>query len=314
MRRTCLNLLLSVLLMFAVVPVASAQNSFDDLVSAGIAAYQSGDYDKAIENFLKARIMQDEPVLTYNIARSYHKKGECLPAVENYNKYMGRKGADPANVDKAKGYLVEIGECSTEGTLSMTCTPGDANVKIGTQEKGPCSDFALEQGDYVVIVTKDGYTPRDFRVTIKPDQIEPLVAVLEKIPEVVGPTGPEEPGPNILAWSLVGTGGLLIVGAVAVDLVNLFINEEELKQLSLTHPDRKSFEDSYKLNQVLILTLGGLGIAAAATGAVLLILDATSEEDTTASKSDEDSSGVSWSVAPSINPRGDVGAVFELRF
>lgn len=170
-------------LLLAILPVAHAQQSFDELVAEGYVAYESGDFDEAIELFLKARLLQDEPDLTYNIARAFHQKGDCQRAVKNYKEYKAHFQADPKRFAKVDEYVKELGECPTTGVLSMTCNPSNAQVKVDARELGVCGDFELPPGEHTVVVMQEGYLPQDQQITLELGQVTSLVVSLDLAPD-----------------------------------------------------------------------------------------------------------------------------------
>jgi tetratricopeptide (TPR) repeat protein len=74
--------------------VAHGQTSIDPATEAkaqyelGITAYGLGDYERAIQAFSKAHKLDPAPILLYNIAQAYRKKGDAAQAIRHYKRYL----------------------------------------------------------------------------------------------------------------------------------------------------------------------------------------------------------------------------------
>lgn len=65
----------------------------------GRAAYQRGDFEQAVAAFLAAHELDPAPILLFNVAQSYWKKGEPGPAARHYRRYLE---ADPTASNRAQ--------------------------------------------------------------------------------------------------------------------------------------------------------------------------------------------------------------------
>lgn len=85
---------------------AKAQKLFDD----GQASYQQGKYLAAIDLFKNAYDLVRDPVYLFNIAQSYRKVADCVPAHDYYVQYLT---ADPnaPNKDKVQQWIFELRPC-----------------------------------------------------------------------------------------------------------------------------------------------------------------------------------------------------------
>jgi len=299
--------------------------SFEALVAEGVKAFSDGEYDKAIDRFTRARVIEDQPELLFNIARCYDRKGSCQAARDNYLTYIKRDGAAPDTVKRAKDLLEKLGECPTTGTVRLLCdpksatatvTPNDAKIKLTPdQQDGPCGDRELPEGSYFISVSADGYKPVDRTVEIAVSKVELVRVNLE--PSAATPPPPTNNnadsggGINWLGWSLVGGGTVLFIAAIGVDVANQGV-KDDLEQTPTTDPGRSDLESEFETNQALIWALGGIGIAAAVTGTVFLITGVGSSSSDEGSASMDDA--WSWELSPTVSPDGDMGAVFRMTF
>jgi tetratricopeptide (TPR) repeat protein len=289
---------------------AHAQESFDDLVARGLKAYSDGQYDEAVEIFMKARVMDDQPDLLYNIARCYHKKGDCIAAQEHYKRFVSRPNATPELVEKTKGWVAELGECATTGTLALACTPGDATVSIdGDAQTGPCGKFdGLKPGEHSLLVTAPGFKAQAMTVRVEVGRVTTATANLERAE--AGATAPVvEDGANWLGWSLTGAGAALLIAGMSVDIANLS-NQDELKTLDVGSAERAPVEDAYERNRAIIWALYGVGAAAAVTGVVFLI---TGVGKPSSEARAQGADGFSWQLVPSLSP-DHAGGLLQLTF
>jgi Ca-activated chloride channel family protein len=88
---------MAVLLLAA--PAAHAANP-DELIKSGETAYNAGEYDKAVTNFIDAQLeAPDRPEIYYNMGNAQYKAGKFDAALKNYQQAL--KSEDPALREKA---------------------------------------------------------------------------------------------------------------------------------------------------------------------------------------------------------------------
>ena len=85
---------------------ARAQKLFDD----GQASYQQGKYLAAIDLFKNAYDLVRDPVYLFNIAQSYRKVADCVPAHDYYVQYLTAAPKAP-NKDKVEQWIFELRPC-----------------------------------------------------------------------------------------------------------------------------------------------------------------------------------------------------------
>jgi tetratricopeptide (TPR) repeat protein len=84
--------------------VASAHGDEGDLqtarrhFAAGAQFYDTGDFRRALEEFLTAQRLYRVPAFDFNIGRCYDRLGEREPAIEHYRSYVATRPADAAGV------------------------------------------------------------------------------------------------------------------------------------------------------------------------------------------------------------------------
>ena len=102
-------------------PAARAKAHYE----RGVAAYDSGQYDRAIQAFTSAHALDPAPVLLYNVAQSYRKKGEAASALVFYRRYLE---AAPAAEDRPQ-VEARIRELETAVQASAAPSPPVPAIK-----------------------------------------------------------------------------------------------------------------------------------------------------------------------------------------
>lgn len=331
MKRLLISLLTLLALLSFTASDAYAQDdaNFKVLIQDAFADYSAKRFDAAIEKFMQARVLKDDPDLLYNIGLCYYKKKDCIEAEKHFQSFLKRKEPTHTLYKKAENYVKEITPCETTGTLQATCTPqasGTLSLDGGTPIS--CGDLAglkfekVSAGKHTLVVSAPGHESVVKEVEIEPGKFK-AESVNLKITEdrkigVGKPVKPKEDGVNWLGWSLSGAGVLFIGAGVAIDIVNLG-TQDELAALALGDPDRAALEDTYSMNQALIITMWSVGVVALGTGITFLILEigkpgASAENETDPNAFRDDDSNVSWQIIPSVGVDGDMGGVFSLTF
>lgn len=101
-------------------------------------AYE-GKYDEAIDRYFEAKTVHDDPRLDFNIARCYHKKGDCQSAIKFYKAVLERSDAAPEDHADAKKYLTELADCPVDGGAVQA---GGGGITQDPQQPEPGPDPA----------------------------------------------------------------------------------------------------------------------------------------------------------------------------
>jgi tetratricopeptide (TPR) repeat protein len=89
-----------------------AEGDAKQLTEQGLAHYNVGEYDKAIDEFKRAYLISKTPALLFNIAQAQRLKGDCKEALQSYKAYLR---ADPsANRQKIDARIAEMEKCVKE--------------------------------------------------------------------------------------------------------------------------------------------------------------------------------------------------------
>ena len=100
-------------------PTAANKAAAKELVNAGIAAKDRGDYEKAIELYQKAYELIPHPVMLFNIAQAHRLAKRLDEAARFYERYLA---ADPNGTEAAdaRTFLAEIGSAAPPPTAPAT--------------------------------------------------------------------------------------------------------------------------------------------------------------------------------------------------
>jgi len=256
------RLMLAVLILAALGGPAWAEEDQDlakQFFVLGDKLYRRGDYEGALANFQKAYKYSQKPELVFNIARCNELLGNLEAAIQFYTEYLK---SDPPNAEILKARVENLRLRAAKGTP--------------VKEPGPSSQ-AMEA------------SPTSASPTSAPPASAPASGQ-----EPVTPTSRPLRLPG---WILVGAGGALLVTGALLGW-QASVKAKEIDDASRSVP-RVSFEDcedteragkGLQTGAIISLAVGG---AAAAAGAVLLILDSRGKRAERAA----------W-LAPTVTPRG----------
>jgi hypothetical protein len=134
-------LLLTAALLAVAVPVrADPADAARDAFKAGVAAFQSGDYETALAKFREADAQKPAPAITYNIARTLEQLERPQAAVTAYESYVAAAGENGEFTQASTLAIAQIKARSTR--LRIESQPPGASVTLDGQkleEKTPTS-------------------------------------------------------------------------------------------------------------------------------------------------------------------------------
>jgi hypothetical protein len=107
-----------------------------ELSDEGSALYERGEYRRALEKFIAAYALGQDPNLLFNMGRCYQQLGEVGVAEEKYSAFIADPGADPAGVERAKALL------DTLHQPAPSTNEVEALAPVGTGSVAPARDAA----------------------------------------------------------------------------------------------------------------------------------------------------------------------------
>jgi hypothetical protein len=124
------------------------------LFQKGVAAFQAGDYQSALEQFRAADAARHSPSITYNIARALEKLERPQAAVNAYEAFLGEVGAESELTAAATLAIAQIKAKSTR--LRIESTPPGASVMLDGEtlpDKTPVT-VLVTRGHHELVLTQ----------------------------------------------------------------------------------------------------------------------------------------------------------------
>jgi hypothetical protein len=147
-------------------PVDPADDSAPAYLERGIAAYRARDFERAVNELLRANQLAPQWPDPYHwLALAEAEIDDCRSAVINIDTFVSRVAAGDPRVAE----LVAVRERCQRGQLSVDSTPAGATIRIddgpvvGTT---PAKRLAIRVGDRTVTVEKPGFEAQSRRITV----------------------------------------------------------------------------------------------------------------------------------------------------
>ncbi len=269
---------LSLVVIWAAVSFQGARlwaNTFESVVAEAIKLYVEENYDAAIEKFLAARLIKDDPELVYNIARAYEKKGDCLNARRHYLLFLDHARAASQSRTKAEGFLRELGDCHSESEVRFVCEPAHAELVIDGAESIPCGTLSLPPGTYDILISAPGHLSRQVALEVGDGGATGIYSIA--LAEVLLSDAPlaENSQHNWLAISLLGSALALAGGAVGLEIYNHEVNYQKIERAArnpMAAPPRATI-DTYNDLRTATFAMGGVGLGLGALALFVYVMD-----------------------------------------
>lgn len=246
----------------------------------GRAAFDAGEFERAIRSFLDADRLAPSAALSFNIARSYEKLGDTARALEHYRRYLlrepGGTGAERAaeRVHRLEAALQRRGVQQ----VSVTSTPPGATVEIDRRTLGVTPwTGELAPGDHTLVLSRDGYATTTRVIAVAPDRaidIEVALAmdgggatvVAARPSPVRRPSFKERAGP----WPFVTLGASAVAFGVAGAYELERSDAAAAARLSRTQLEYAARRERAESKQTTARVFAGVGGGLALLGGVLL--------------------------------------------
>lgn len=133
------------------------QASVAQLNEEGAAFYAARDYRRAIEKFIQAYAIDEDPNLLFNIARCYEELGEIDAAIEKYENFLKTPGADTRGRQRARESLASL-RASKEAPVDDTApaTSFAAATQAEPQRSGSQETAGAEESSLMPWLTLGG--------------------------------------------------------------------------------------------------------------------------------------------------------------
>lgn len=114
--------------------------SVAQLNEEGAAFYAARDYRRAIEKFIQAYAIDEDPNLLFNIARCYEELGEIDAAIEKYENFLKTPGADARGRQRARESLATLRELKQNAWAAKESAAGASSTEPEQQAQPPSAD------------------------------------------------------------------------------------------------------------------------------------------------------------------------------
>lgn len=119
-----------------------------ELSDQALRQYQQGEFDAAIESFMGAFALSNNPGLLFNVAQAYRLKGDCERARDYYQRYLGAVPETPIKPSLERR-VAEMEACLKSGNATAAVRPGDATRSLDaralTTTKAPLAPPTLDR-------------------------------------------------------------------------------------------------------------------------------------------------------------------------
>lgn len=174
-----------------------------ELFLSGAAAFEAGEYERALEDFEASYALSPVTSVLYNIAmceRALFRYGDSMDSFERYLEAAG----DRLSAERRAEVLGLLDDMEARvATVELRLDPEEAEVTLDGAPLAAArrGRLRLLPGLHVVEATSEGYEPVRREVEVDGGQVEVLALVLEPEGEggpgdVTPPGGPSGPGPG----------------------------------------------------------------------------------------------------------------------
>lgn len=173
-------LLMSAQVAFAQDKVRELSDTQFEMNDKAVEAVQNKDYAKAIKLY-QASIALGEVNITYlNMARTYHRMGECSKAKRLYRKTREVRykisSPTPAEINEALNtYESELYKDCEYGELTVMCEPGKMDLFLNGNGPMSCpssdNPMRLKEGEYTIRGELEGFNPNE--IVVKVGRVDP---------------------------------------------------------------------------------------------------------------------------------------------
>lgn len=268
-------------------------SAVQELVNRATTDFKEGRYGASLALFTEAWKVTNDKRLLYMIGRCHEELGQPQQALEAFERFLVGEAPQDAR-EKALDHIRVVREQLARGTLVVEVHPADAEVLVdgAVLGKGPRVELSVQAGSRTVQVRAPGHTATSKSVDV-PGAGRAVVSVtLAPIggpvasfdPSLATGIGADEPAYGTWGWATLGVGAALVIGGS----VSYALGEEDHRSIvdaggydaGVVQMGRARALELEARGDDLKLAGGilwGIGGAALATAATLLVLDAEAQ-------------------------------------
>lgn len=207
-------------------PEAEAKERARVLFQQGVAAYRDGKFYDAVAIFLQTQRIYPDTQLCFNIARAYENLGNSSAALRYYRDYL-RQADRPSDGEEVRERVRKLEQqLAQRGVQQLTVLsqPESATVLLDGKPVGitPWTGETYP-GKHRLALTLDGHAGQEQVVDVDAYEARDVSLVLVPVPKAVATPAPivmfkpRQPGVSIETLVTLGTGLILLGGAIAAE-------------------------------------------------------------------------------------------------
>lgn len=162
----------------------------------GIAEYEAGHYEPALEAFQEAYRLSPHPMVRVNMANCYDRLSKPVEAMFHFERFLTETVGDRSRAEQRTEVEAALKRLKNSvGELNLRVIPDGSLVSIDETEerRSPIMEsIRVAAGDHVITIRKQGFATEERRVVVRGGATETLNVTLEHA-EVVAAV---EPGPT----------------------------------------------------------------------------------------------------------------------
>lgn len=319
LRRYLIFFLSAAVVSSAAWPVSVAAQSYKDLpksekrrlaglIEEGLAAYDRGEFERALQHFRDAYDIYAHPDLLYRLGLAYEKLDEVEEAIRHYRMFLEEvpdakeRGRIEATVRRLEKRLA-----SEASQVRIKTNPAGATVFINDEINGPAGTTPIElpvsSGNYKIILKKEGHQTIEDVVDVPKGQTLVLNYALTSTAPTPsdGDDGIDVPvGPVVVAGvGLISLGSSLYFYGKYTEKRDQFEEYEALKGTGQDRPDDyDEVLDDRNFYQGATWVSAGVGLGAL-TAATVWWLAGSGQSEADAPRADS-----SYRLTPRVAPTG----------
>lgn len=256
----------------------------------GVAAYEQGDYSRAVVHFLRADSAMPSAAFSFNIARAYDRLGDVANSLEWYRDYL-RRAPDASDRDAVLALIEErqiaLQEMGLQ-QLSIFSEPNGASIAIDGKPVGvtPWTGEVVP-GAHTLALSHPTFETHTKTVYLPASEALDVVVVLDQLRQ---PPPRERPAPGpapvqssrptrsttLWPWITMGAGGAALAAAGGFEIARRS-SEADARNAS-TQVARADAYDEMSGRQSVARVLGIVGGGLLVAGGVWWALDLRSTE------------------------------------
>jgi len=208
-------------------PGSEAKQTAARLVDEGVARYDAGDYQAALEKFQAAYEAFASPKIFLNLGEALRKLGRDAEAADAYERFLAETGNAPEVSDAKKriardgleGLRARLGRLRVDADLTTTTLTLDARP----WKPVPGRPAYVAAGRHEIVATAPGYLEKRLTVEVSAGQEKQVSLKLEAESgaaqgQVGGPEGALTTAPSgrrrTWTWVAAGAAGVMLLGGI----------------------------------------------------------------------------------------------------